>query len=273
MSTTATTLGVKPRSFVKWAGGKQAIAENIQQFFPKKYDRYFEPFIGGGSVLFSVLPHNAVIGDLNSWLVDTYRAIKADPAAVISIIDSFENSKEEFLKIREQNPYDFDLFERGARFIYLNKTCFRGLFRVNRKGKFNVPYGDYSRRLYDEHEIYATSEYLKLVDIREGGYETTLSGIKSNDFTYLDPPYYKQGGYSDFNRYTKEQFNEYDQMELSAFCRELHSRGVKFAQSNSDTPLIRTLYRDFSLVPVENRREINLKSSQRTIQELLILNY
>ncbi|MFA7682157.1 MAG: Dam family site-specific DNA-(adenine-N6)-methyltransferase, partial [Candidatus Peribacteraceae bacterium] len=166
-----------------------------------------------------------------------------------------------------------DLFTRAARFIYLNKTCFRGLFRVNKKGEFNVPYGNYNRRYYDPENLEATSAALQDVDIRCGDFEYGMTGIKKGDFVYFDPPYHKLGGYSDFNRYTKEKFCEEDQARLSNLCRELDSKGVLWALSNSDTDLIRDLYAGYQFNLIENRREINLNSQNRNITELLVTNY
>ena len=166
-----------------------------------------------------------------------------------------------------------DLFERAAQFIYLNKTCFRGLFRVNQQGYFNVPYGEYQRAYYDAENLSDVSTALKHVEFRTGDFELSLFDVTPEDFVYLDPPYYKLGGYADFNRYTKGQFREQDQIRLAALCRELDQRGVKWAMSNSDTPFIRFLYDGFQATEITNRREINLKSQERSVVELLVTNY
>lgn len=258
---------------LKWAGGKQGIASRLVEYFPSDFDRYFEPFVGGGSVLFTLQPAQAVIGDANEWLIDTYKAIREDHVRVAEILDSLENTKEEYTRIRSIRPADLPLFRRAAHLIYLNKTCFRGLFRVNRQGRFNVPYGQYDRRYYDPGNLRAVAEVLRNVDIRPGDFELCLHDITNRDFVYLDPPYYKLGGYSDFNRYTKDQFRANDQFRLAAFCRELDLRGVRWAVSNSNTGFIRELFESYHVTAIRNRREINLNSRNRDISELLITNY
>jgi DNA adenine methylase len=163
--------------------------------------------------------------------------------------------------------------ERAAHLIYLNKTCFRGLFRVNRRGEFNVPYGAYQRRYYDPDNLAAFAARLRGVDIHCQDFELTIADARPGDFIYFDPPYYKVGGYSDFNRYTPGQFRENDHVRLAACCRELDERGVQWALSNSNTPFIRRLYRGFRMVELTNRREINLNSKSRDIAEMFITNF
>ena len=265
------TCDAKP--ILKWAGGKQALADTLIRYFPGKYTRYYEPFIGGGSVLFMLQPERAVVGDMNEWLLDTYTAIQADQAGVAKILDGLVNTKEEFARLREIRPETLDPSRRAAHLIYLNKTCFRGLFRVNRKGHFNVPYGAYDRRYYDPENLEAVARCLKTVEIRHADFESCLADVTGEDFVYLDPPYFKQGGYSDFNRYTKFQFRENDHIRLASVCRELDERGVRWAVSNSDTGSIRTLFEGYRMVDIANRREINLNSQERDINELLIMNY
>jgi DNA adenine methylase len=263
----------RARPFVKWAGGKQGIAHALVGMFPRDYGCYFEPFLGGGSVLFASHPRRAVCGDENEWLLGCYAAIRDDWRRVAAILDTLPNTKEDYLRIRAIRPESLDPFARAAHFIYLNKTCFRGLFRVNRKNQFNVPYGEYDRRYYDPHELAAVAEAVHNIEFRPGDFELTLADIGAGDFAYLDPPYYKLGGYSDFNRYTKGQFRENDHIRLAAVCREMDARKVLWAVSNSDTPFIRRLFEGYEMVSVSNRREINLNSQERDITELLIVNY
>src|SRR5262245_10273007 len=137
------------KPFVKWAGGKQGLARELVSFFPDRFNTYYEPFVGGGSVLLTLQPKHAVICDANTWLMNTYAAVSVDWQKVAWILDTLRNTERDYLKIRKIKPADLDLFHRAAYLIYLNKTCFRGLFRVNREGLFNVPYGDYQRRYYD----------------------------------------------------------------------------------------------------------------------------
>jgi len=263
----------RAKPFVKWAGGKQGIARTLVGMFPRKYNRYYEPFLGGGSVLFAAHPETAVCGDENNWLLDCYCAIREDCKQVAAILDTLKNTKEDFLQIRTVRPNTLTLFQRAAHFIYLNKTCFRGLFRVNRQGQFNVPYGEYKRRYHDPRELAIVAQTIKEIEFRTGDFELTLADVNAKDFVYLDPPYYKLSGFSDFNRYTKGQFRENDHVRLAAVCRELDERGVLWAVSNSNTDFIRRLFVGYKMVEVANRREINLNSQDRNITELLIVNY
>lgn len=263
----------KAEPFIKWAGGKQALLTQILPHFPKSFDRYFEPFIGGGAVFFSIKHPKAKINDENEWLIDTYTAVRDNYLGVAKELDKLPNTKEDFLKIRAINPFSVSLEKRAAYFIYLNKTCFRGLFRVNKKGQFNVPYGEYQRRYYSIENLSAASHALQGVEFSVGDFEKSLYGIKSDDFVYFDPPYFKLGGYSDFNRYTAGQFREPEHLRLASLCNELDAQGIKWAVSNSDTPFIREIFKGYRLEQIKARREINLKPQDRNISELLILNY
>lgn len=261
------------RPFLKWAGGKQALAAKILEEFPPEFERYYEPFLGGGSLFFALAPERAVLSDRNEWLIDTYAAVRDCWKDVAAILDSLPNSKADFLRIRRISPATLGTARRAAYFIYLNKTCFRGLFRVNQKGGFNVPYGAYQRRYYSPEELEEAAAALSGVELRKGDFESGLEGAVEGDFIYFDPPYYKLGGYSDFNRYTADQFREQHHIRLAALCRELDARGIRWAVSNSDTAFVRELYSGFQLCRIEARREINLLSARRSVTELLIKNY
>ncbi len=260
-------------AFIKWVGGKQALASSLSAHFPKFSGRYFEPFLGGASVFFELNPKRAVLTDSNSWLIDTYIAIRNDWAKVATHLDSFENTKDNYLAVRKINPESLDLARRAAQFVFLNKTCFRGLFRVNQKGEFNVPYGAYDRRYYNPQNLALVSDRLQTAEIRTGDFEDGIAGLEEEDFIYFDPPYYKLGGYSDFNRYTSTQFRAKDHVRLAAVCNELSSRGILWAVSNSDTTFVRELFSSFRFIPISARREINLKSQDRAVGELLIVNF
>ena len=264
---------LEARPFVKWAGGKQGIAAEIVRQFPEKIGTYYEPFLGGGSVFFSFSPVAAVLADSNRWLIDTYRAVRDQLKDVVAGLNSLTNTREEFARIRAIDPNTLADPMRAAHFIYLNKTCFRGLYRVNRKGQFNVPYGAYQRRYYDLDDLTAVATRLNDVELLCGDFEEAVRSAKRGDFIYFDPPYYKLGGYSDFNRYTPDQFREIDHQRLAELCRELDRRGVRWALSNSDTPYVQDLFRGFDITRVKARREINLNSANRNIDELLIRNY
>ncbi len=260
--------------FIKWAGGKQSIADQLLPCFPAGFTGFYEPFVGGGSVFMAADWDHAVISDVNSWLVDTYKAIRDDWMRVAKLLDRMPNEKEFFLKLRSRHSSEYaDQFERAAAFIYLNKTCFRGLFRVNRMGYFNVPYGEYDRRYYDPENLAKVSSLLANVQIFTGDFELCLATATPADFVYFDPPYYKLGGFSDFNRYTAGQFKEGDHIRLAALCRELDQREIRWAVSNSDTPFTRELFQGFQATVINARREINLSAKDRNIGELLFTNY
>ena len=262
------------KPFVKWAGGKQNLAAHLVGYFPSAFETYYEPFVGGGSVFLALAPARAVLADANAWLIDCYLGIRDQWQAVAGKLDAMRNTREDFLAHRSVPPGNLpNTAARAAHFIYLNKTCFRGLFRVNRRGEFNVPYGDYRRRYYDAANLAAASAALAGVELRPGDFEVGLRGIGERDFVYLDPPYYKLGGYSDFNRYTASQFRDGDHVRLAKLCRELDQRGVLWAVSNSDTAFVRRLFDGFYLHPIAARREINLNSQRRDVAELLITNY
>ncbi len=263
----------KAEPILKWAGGKQIIARTLVEFFPKKYRRYFDPFAGGCSVALESGATGGVLNDQNEWLIDTYRAIGDGWRHVADVLDTLANTEEEFYRIRLINPKTVDLCTRAAMLIYLNKTCFRGLFRVNKRNQFNVPYGRYDRRYYDPANLAAFEGFIRSLELRVGDFEVALADATSGDFVYLDPPYHRIGGYSDFNRYTSGKFKEIDHLRLRNVCVDLDKRGIQWVQSNSSTKLIRELYRDFEIAEITNRREINLDSQSRNITELVIKNF
>lgn len=259
--------------FVKWAGGKQALMHALLARFPERFERYFEPFLGGGAIFFALRPSRAVLGDANAWLIDTYVAIRDQHAAVVAALQRLPNTREDFARIRAEDPSGLPLVERAARFVYLNKTCFRGLFRVNAKGRFNVPYGDYRRRTHDPDNLAAVAHALRGATLSAGDFEVQLATATQGDFAYLDPPYWKLGGAADFNRYTPGQFRAADHERLAACCRDLDRRGVAFVLSNSDVPEVHALYGGLRIEPIEARREICLDASRRTVRELVIRNF
>jgi DNA adenine methylase len=260
------------RPILKWAGGKQALAERLVATFPGRFERYFEPFVGGASVFLALQPRRAVLCDRNLWLVETYQAVRDQAADVARELRALPNTREDYERIRARDPRTLPPARRAAQLVYLNKTCFRGLFRVNRAGRFNVPYGGYQRRYFDPDNLERFARSLAGVDLRCGDFEAGLAGITSRDFAYLDPPYYTLGGYSDFNRYTDQPFTEADHERLAAACRALDGRGVRWALTQSDTAFVRRLFAGFRVSRIRARREINLASSRRDIVELLITN-
>lgn len=273
MATQATARATRAaRPILKWAGGKQALAERLVEAFPARFERYFEPFVGGASVFLALQPHRAVLCDRNAWLVETYRAVRDHAGDVARELRALRNTREDFLRIRALDPGSQPPARRAAHLVYLNKTCFRGLFRVNRAGRFNVPYGAYERRYFDPRNLERFAAGLAGVELRCGDFEDGLAGITSRDFAYLDPPYHKLGGYSDFNRYTDLPFAEEDHERLAAACRALDRCSVRWAVTQSDTALVRRLFAGFRITRIAARREINLASTRRDIVELLISN-
>jgi DNA adenine methylase len=262
----------EPKPFLKWAGGKQALVARLLEAFPQGFRRYYEPFLGGGSVFFTLRPPLAVLCDRNEWLVATYLALRDHVEAVEECLGELRNTREDYLRIRDIDPLALEPPRRAAHFIYLNKTGFRGLFRVNKRGRFNVPYGAYERRYADPENLRRVAAALRDVTVRTGDFERGLEGIEAGDFAYIDPPYYKLGGYSDFDRYTPTRFDESDHRRLARYCVHLDQKRVSWAVSNSDTPLVRELFDGFCIRRLHARREINLSAANRSVVELLITN-
>jgi len=275
----------KPKPFVKWVGGKRQLLsqfKNLNLYPPEGFDpnknTYFEPFVGGGAVFFDLLPQKAVLSDLNKELVTTYLVIKNNVDNLISSLKKHKTDKDYFLKVRAQNPNELDDVAVASRFIFLNRTCFNGLYRVNSKGGFNVPYGKYSNPLIcDESNLKKVSEVLQDVEIKHQDYKSVLKKTKKGDFVYLDPPYYPVSKTASFTSYTAEGFLDKEQIELRDTVLELHKRGCFVMLSNSDTPFINKIYsgqKGLRINKVEAGRAINSKGSGRgKITEVLITNY
>lgn len=272
----------KADPFLKWAGGKGQMLKQYEVFFPEKFNNYLESFIGGGAVFF-YLHHTGrlnsgkriILIDSNDELVNCYLAIKENVNELIGVLSSskFVNREDVYYKIRKDEPRD--KFERAARTIYLNKTCFNGLYRVNSQNKFNVPFGGYKNPLIcDNENLMAVSRVLQNVEILCADFERCLEFAKRGDFIYFDPPYQPLSKTSSFISYTKAPFSEKDQHRLHIVFKELNKIGCNLMMSNSDTHLIRKLYKDFRIEVVYAKRAINCKASGRgEISELVILNY
>ena len=270
-----------PRTYpiVKWAGGKRQLLFEIQKNMPNLYNRYFEPFIGGGAVFFEIQPKNAYISDTNEELVNLYSVVQNRPNDLIEDLCRHENSKEYFFKIRsvdrESEYKQWSEVQRASRFIYLNRTCFNGLYRVNSKGEFNVPFGNYSTpKLVDAENILNCSQVLQKTEIKCADFSEILKYVKKDDFVYFDPPYVPLNDTSSFTSYTKEGFDIDMQFKLRDVCNELDSKGVKFLLSNSDTKIINELYLSYNIKKVFASRAINAKAAGRgKITEVLVRNY
>jgi DNA adenine methylase len=281
----AKIIAEKPKPFVKWVGGKRQLLAQFRRlnlYPPEKFDiktgRYFEPFVGGGAVFFDLLPEKGFLSDLNNELVITYNVIKNNVNELIKSLKKHKTDKEYFLKVRAQDTNALTDVSVASRFIFLNRTCFNGLYRVNSKGGFNVPYGKHTNPLIcDEINLRKVSKALQSIEIKHQDYKTVLKKAKKGDFIYFDPPYYPVSKTSSFTSYTKEAFLDKEQTELRDTFLQLHKRGCFVMLSNSDTPFINNIYSGFKGVrisKIEAGRSINSKGSGRgKITEVLITNY
>ncbi len=270
-----------PRPFLKWAGGKTQLADALLERMPLVFRVYHEPFVGSGALFFRLYREqkirHAVISDLNTELIDTYLAIRDHVSDVIKLLAEFPYSKEFYYAIREKDPWQLSLPERAARMIYLNKTGYNGLYRVNRQGKFNVPFGQYKSPKYlDQENLLAVSQALQNVDILCTSFETVLERAVAGDWVYFDPPYVPVSPTANFTAYHANGFGLSDQERLRDICVELSQKQVYVMVSNSDTEIIRSLYNlpYFTIDEVLANRAINCNSSRRgKITELVITNY
>lgn len=295
---------VKPaKPFLKWAGGKTQLINDIEKALPKNITHskftYVEPFVGSGAVLFWILKkfpniEKAVINDINEDLINVYRIIAAQPRELIEILATFQHEFHELTeKLEEQKAYYYkqrtlyntrstDKIIQAALFIFLNRTCFNGLYRVNRNNGFNVPMGRYKNpTICDKENILAVSKVLQKVEILSGDYEATLNHASDNTFFYFDPPYKPLSDTSSFNSYAKDEFNDEEQIRLRNFCVKLDNLGHKWMLSNSDVRgknekdnFFDDIYADFLIKRVDAKRSINANPEKRgKLKELLIQNY
>lgn len=260
------------KPFLKWAGGKTQMIPDLLKFAPAKFNKYIEPFIGGGALYFNINHPKSIISDLNEELVITYKQVKENVFEVISVLDSYINTEEFYYKIRSVSPSSLSDSERAARLIYLNKTCFNGLFRVNKKGDFNVPYGKRTGPFLNKQNLIGASEYMQDTEIYHLDYKETLKRYaKKGDFVFLDPPYQPVGKFSDFKRYTKEFFYENDQIELANIFKDLTNKGCYVMLTNSDHPFILDLYKEFHIETIETKRLISSNPNTRTGIDIIVL--
>ncbi|MCK5056228.1 MAG: Dam family site-specific DNA-(adenine-N6)-methyltransferase [Candidatus Aminicenantes bacterium] len=260
------------RPILKWAGGKQQLMQQLLQRVPKNYRQYIEPFIGGGALFFALTPDAAIIADSNPELMNLYRTVVNDVESLIEILKGFKTDKDSYYKIRFLNTTQLSDVERAARTIYLNRTCFNGLYRVNKKGQFNVPYGDYKNpRIYYPEYLRAASIVLKSTTIICADYREVLAKhAREGDFIYLDPPYLPVSKYSDFKRYTKEQFYEEEHIELAKEVKRLHELGCHVLLTNSNHPLVYELYNGFRIEVFQTRRNISKDAKNRKGEDVIV---
>ncbi len=261
------------RPVLKWAGGKTQLIPELQKSMPKTYNRYIEPFFGGGALFFATAPKNAVIADSNPELINLYRQIVANPEAIIQNLNGWKNDEDFFYRLRARDWIKLSPEEAAARTVFLNRTCFNGLYRVNKKGGFNVPFGHYKNpKICNEDNIFAVSATLKNTEIVLGDYKTVLKNYtKKGDFVFLDPPYLPISKYADFKRYTKEQFYEDDHRELAAEVARLQMIGCHVVLTNSNHPLVHELYDRYEVTVHKTRRNISAKSETRTGEDVLVV--
>ena len=275
----------KPKPFVKWVGGKRQLLKQFRELnlyppecFNPESNTYFEPFVGGGAVFFDLLPKHAELSDTNRELVITYNVIKDNVDGLIKSLKKHIYNKEYYLGVRAQDINELSDIDVASRFIFLNRTGFNGMYRVNKSGQFNVPFGRYKNPLIcDENNLRKVSEALQGITITHRDYKDVLELAKIGDFIYFDPPYYPLNPTSSFTAYTAKGFFEKEQIELRDTFVKLHERGCFVMLSNSDTPFINELYSGLEGVSVNKiiaGRAINSKGSKRgKINEVLITNY
>ncbi len=261
-----------PRPVLKWAGGKTQILPELLSRAPGHYAKFIEPFFGGGALFFALAPKRSVVADSNPELINLYKVLAHSVEAVIERLKTAVNTEEAFYLMRAIDWQQMDPVDAAARTIYLNRTCFNGLYRVNRGGQFNVPYGRYKNpRILDEDGLRAASILLGRAQIIAGDYRTVLSQFaEPGDFVFLDPPYLPISQYSDFKRYTKEQFYEDDHRDLASEVERLHRLGCHVVLTNSNHPLVHELYGDRKLEIVQTRRHIASDASRRTGEDVIV---
>jgi len=289
MGKTSTKLNTTAKPFVKWAGGKSQLLDQFKDLFPKTFNNYIEPLVGGGAIFFHLFNTNrikkkAILNDINPELMNCYKVIKNQVEEMIKKLKELEQRyrkapKKIYYQVRKldrQKSFSkYSLVDRAARTIFLNKTCYNGLYRVNSKGQFNVPFGRYKNpTICDEENLRAVSVALKKARLKNKDFTVCLKLAKTGDFIYFDPPYYPLSKTADFTSYTKEDFTEKDQKRLKEVFKNLTGRKYKSMLSNSNTDFIRNLYKNFQIYEVQAKRYINSNPQGRgKIVELVITNY
>ena len=270
----AGTVG-KARPFVKWAGGKRHILAELHRYLPRFCGRYFEPFVGGGAMFFSLQREGSHVSDMNGELINAYLMVKDRVEELIENLRQHRNDEEYFYRVRRWDPALLTPIQRASRFIFLNKTYYNGLYRVNQSGGFNVPFGRYEDPTICDVECLRTaSAALGNAEVSECDFADAVAEAGEGDFVYLDPPYVPLSATSSFTAYTGNGFDSDDQQRLASVVRELSDRGCWVLANNSDTSLVRELYADFNINVVMASRSINSDGNGRgAVNELVITNY
>lgn len=266
------SLKARPKPFLKWAGGKTQLLPEILRRFPPVFRRYHEPFLGGGAVFFALGPSRASLSDINGDLVATYTAIRDNVEAVIEELEQHEASEQHYYEVRAWQPERLAQTDRAARTIFLNRTCFNGLYRVNKKGQFNVPFGRHTNpTICNAENLRLVSLALRNVEIEQRDVFTLGARVQRGDLVYFDPPYDPVSKTASFTSYAKGGFGDEEQERLARLFGDLANKGVHVVLSNSDTPFIRSLYKDFRIERVFARRAINSRADRRgQVSEVLV---
>ena len=265
--------------FLKWAGGKRQIVPAILERLPDRMNTYYEPFLGGGAVFYALAARGAfkraVICDRNRDLIDAYLGVRDEVEKVIAHLSRMRHDSETYYRIRTRDPAKLTVIQRSARIIYLNRTCYNGLYRVNRAGRFNVPFGRYKNpRIVDRENLRAVSQTLQRARISSGDFETLVEKAEPGDVVYFDPPYSPVSNTASFTAYDSLPFGSEEQERLARVIRQLKKRDVYVLLSNSDVPFTRRLYRNFSRDTVQVHRRINSRADRRgPISELLVRSH
>ena len=259
----------KVKPFLRWAGGKQWISTQLSKLIPANIGTYYEPFLGGGSLYFSALPTRAVLSDVNLRLVESYRAIRDKPFEVISILEKWGNDKKTYYLVRDEEFEDST--HRVAQFIYLNRTCWNGLYRVNKQGKFNVPFGNHGRAVFSTRHLLEVSHALNKSKVQHGDFDQIVEDAKQGDFVYFDPPYTTAHSKNGFRQYNESLFSWQDQQRLGRTAQRLAELGCYVVVSNARHDTVTELYPGFSYREV-SRHSILAASARfrRVTTELLI---
>ena len=264
-----------PRPLLKWVGGKTQLLDQLETRLPEMFDRYFEPFVGGAALFFAMRPPRASLRDVNEELINCYRAVRDDVDGVIRALGAHKYERDHYYAVRERDPEKLPLAERAARTIFLNKTGFNGLYRVNRSGRFNVPFGRYDDpRFCDEDNLRSCSLALQGVDVDVRDFKSIVKDARPGDFVYFDPPYVPLSDTADFTSYAAGGFGPKDQERLAKVFTDLTKKGVFAMLSNSDTTMVRDLYAAFTIDAVYASRSVNSNGAGRgKVAEVVVRNY
>ena len=267
---------------LKWVGGKRQLLDALEPLLPGEYTTYCEPFLGGGALLFGLQPPSARVNDVNAELINVYRVVKDDVEALIADLRRHKNEADYYYAIRDldrdrRRYARLSPLKRASRLLYLNKTCYNGLYRVNASGQFNSPFGKYEKpNIVNAEKLRATSGYLREADVRFtcGDYAEVLADLPAGAFVYLDPPYFPVSETANFTSYTRDGFGPDEQIRLKQCCDDLDRRGIKFMLSNSAADFIKDLYREYAITIVRARRAVNSDSAKRGgVDEVVVRNY